>query len=219
MEAVWNKEILELTDRIMSITAFNREQISLIAQGLQPCSRVLDLCTGYGNLAKVLIDQGKTVYGLDIGKESLIYATQKAGRLIPIKGDVRKLPFNGCFDGVSCASSLGFKELDCVVEGIYRALNPGGFVAITGVESAEQERGINILGLELLKAYEEGTFKMTMDEAQKVVDFVPKISGGGLDSSHNKIEAFERHKLHIKRRIPFNQDTAYFILAQKEEGK
>lgn len=77
MTSLWDKLDLGLADKIMSATSFNDEQIRLIAEDLQPANKVLDLCVGFVNLAKVLVEQGKTVYGLDIMPESLEYARKK----------------------------------------------------------------------------------------------------------------------------------------------
>lgn len=55
---VWGPELF---DKIWSSTSFNDEQTRLISDSLSPSSLVLDLGTGIGNVAKRLIEQGKTV--------------------------------------------------------------------------------------------------------------------------------------------------------------
>ena len=221
MESIWDLLGLELSDRVMSATSLNDEQIRLLAEGLQPCERIVDLCIGFGNLAKVLVEQGKTVYGVDIAKKSLDYARQKVGdgktdRLYLIKGDAQRLMFSGV-DGVSCVSSLGFPNLDPVANGIFNALKQGGYVAVTGLESSKIPQCMEHQGLELRKKYEEGSLRLTKEEIMKFVEASAKgmITGGMGDSSERVIAAFERQSLRISQVSSFYHDTAYFILAQK----
>lgn len=67
----------ELFDKVWSSTSFNFEQVSLISEALKSKSKILDLGLGIGNVAKKLVGEGKTVYGLDIKQASLDYVKSK----------------------------------------------------------------------------------------------------------------------------------------------
>ena len=75
----WNTETLKLVDKIVSGSSFNKEQLRALEIALKDSSTVLDLCTGFGNLANRLVRSGKKVYGVDMSRDSLEYATKKVG--------------------------------------------------------------------------------------------------------------------------------------------
>lgn len=134
---------------------------------LTPRTRLLDLCCGYGRHAVPLAGQGFDVVGLDLSpvmlreakkrQKHLPQRTQRArrkteergrrkeletrnstGRLRLIRGDVRHLPFAGCFDAaISMFTSIGYFDDEAenfrVLKGIAGALKPGGRVLIETV--------------------------------------------------------------------------------------
>lgn len=132
---------LELSEKVIRLSGYYDEQLDLLSAGMQPCEAVLDLCTGFGNIAERLVaDDQRLVYGLDISPEALTYVQQKvrhARNYIPVEGDVQCLPYVSFFDGICCASTFGFDDLAPVVFGIAKALIPKGYFAVTGMESQQ----------------------------------------------------------------------------------
>jgi len=100
----------------------------------KPGERILDLGCGDGVLTKKMQDAGCQVVGVDSSPE-FIEAAQKLGldaRLM----DGQALTFNEEFDAVFSNAALHWmKDQTKVIEGIWRALKPGGrFVAEMGGE-------------------------------------------------------------------------------------
>jgi trans-aconitate methyltransferase len=87
--------------------------------------RILDLGCGDGVLTKCLADLGCEVVGVDSSPE-MIAAARGLG-LDARVADGRSLPFETEFDAVFSNAALHWmKDLDLVVEGVWRALRPGG---------------------------------------------------------------------------------------------
>jgi SAM-dependent methyltransferase len=95
---------------------------------------VLDLGCGYGRHANALAQRGFAVTGLDFNAHYLDIAAQEAstaGVSVTWRtGDMRALGFDREFDGVySFFTSFGYyddEENELVIDGIARALKPGG---------------------------------------------------------------------------------------------
>jgi len=122
------------------------------AVGARPGERVLDLCTGTGDLAievsRALARPGSPqgsgsgagglVIGADFTREMLSIAAMKASRCAPgapirfAAGDALDLPFaTGAFDAVTAAFGVrNFEDLDRGLEEILRVLRPGGRAVI-----------------------------------------------------------------------------------------
>jgi ubiquinone/menaquinone biosynthesis C-methylase UbiE len=222
MESLWDKLDLGLADKIISATSFNDEQIRLIAEGLQPQERILDLCIGFGNLAKVLVEQGKTVYGLDIRPESLEYAKRKIGEtkhrsLYLVQGDAQKLKYKSEFDGVSCVSNFGFPDLDPVTSGIYNALNPRGYFAVTGIESSKLQKHMEAMQSEVTRKIQECALNLTEEEIEQLKEVGAFYDFDQVkDSSQRVIDSLTRNGFKVNRVELFHQESCYFILAQRD---
>ncbi len=121
-----------------------RKKAARLLLGNHP-SRVLDLCTGTGDLAmhlQKMAGKNTRVTALDYSQPMLEVAEKKAGKrkLIGIEfihGDAADLPFeDSCFDGVGIAfafRNLTYKNPDTekFLAEILRVLKPGGqFVAV-----------------------------------------------------------------------------------------
>lgn len=94
--------------------------------------RVLDLGCGDGVLTAELARRGVSVLGIDIS-ESLLKAAAERG-VETRHMDGQNLPFDGEFDAVFSNAALHWmSNASAVIEGVFRALKPGGrFVAEFG---------------------------------------------------------------------------------------
>lgn len=100
--------------------------------GLTPGDRVLDLCCGNGRHMVHLLSTTPHVVGLDFSAHLLDRARTVIGpHGALVRADMRAIPFEGCFDLVTnFFTSFGYflstDENAAVVDGIARALKPGG---------------------------------------------------------------------------------------------
>ncbi len=109
------------------------------ALGLEPGMRVLDAGCGPGRHAIALAQRGINVIGVDASPDFITLARQSAQHL-PVEFhemDIRALPYDEAFDAVICLCQGGFGLLGggdaelAVINGLARALEPGGGLALT----------------------------------------------------------------------------------------
>jgi demethylmenaquinone methyltransferase/2-methoxy-6-polyprenyl-1,4-benzoquinol methylase len=103
---------------------------------IRPGSRVLDLCTGSGDIAIRIatVHADVRVVGVDASPAMLRVAARKAGRFLDrielVQGDALALAYpDGCFDGA--VISFGLRNLSSLRAGLLemrRVVRPGGFV-------------------------------------------------------------------------------------------
>ncbi len=98
----------------------------------QPGERILDLGCGDGALTEKLVAMGCTVVGVD-GSPLQIQAARARGLDVRV-GDGQALAVEGPFDAVFSNAALHWmRDADAVIDGVWRALRPGGrFVAEMG---------------------------------------------------------------------------------------
>ena len=109
--------------------------------GVQSGARVLDLCCGYGRHTLELAKRGFDMVGLDLSmvmlKKALADAQASNQAIKFVHGDMRKLNFKSIFDAVyNVQTSFGYFDDYSnfkVLQGIYRALKPGGVFLIETV--------------------------------------------------------------------------------------
>lgn len=120
-----------LDDRLVSFAAH--------VLGLRPGERLLDLACGSGVHALRFARRGIEVVGVDIAPSLVRYANEQAAReglsnVTFVEGDMRALPYHEEFDAlVVLNQSFGFFDDETnlrVLEGIRRALKPGGRVLL-----------------------------------------------------------------------------------------
>ena len=98
----------------------------------QPGERILDLGCGDGALTEKFVAMGCTVVGVD-ASSNFIEAARSRGLDVRI-ADGERLTFDSEFDAVFSNAALHWmKRADDVIDGVWRALKPGGrFVAEFG---------------------------------------------------------------------------------------
>lgn len=93
---------------------------------------VLDVACGTGDMVVELLKRGCTVTGVDLSKEMLTIAEEKAHSCKYILADAEHLPFeDATFDAVTCAFGVrNFVHLEQGLGEMLRVLRPGGRMVI-----------------------------------------------------------------------------------------
>lgn len=132
------EKIKEMFDEIATVYDFNNaimsfgqhKRIKEEAVGfLKTSGKILDLCTGTGDIAGFLSKNSKNeVIGLDFSKNMLEIAQKKHPSIKFIEGDCTNLPFNdNSFDAVTISFGLrNIERYDKALDEIYRVLKPNG---------------------------------------------------------------------------------------------
>ena len=96
--------------------------------------RVLDLGCGTGHLTATVAETGASVVGVDRSREMLVEARAAHPGVRFVRGDARRLPFEGSFDAVLSNAVLHWvDDQDAALSSVHDALRPGGrFVAELG---------------------------------------------------------------------------------------
>ena len=133
-----------------SFTKGTEQEVAFLvdALSLQPGSRVLDVGCGPGRHAHTFAARGIEVVGIDISQRFIDIATERTppdARATFRRMDARAMPFETAFDAAVslCQGAFGLvgagPDLD-VLDGIARALVPGGRIAISAFSSYFQVR-------------------------------------------------------------------------------
>jgi demethylmenaquinone methyltransferase / 2-methoxy-6-polyprenyl-1,4-benzoquinol methylase len=118
---------------------WRRETLDVVA--VRPGDRVLDVCSGTGDLAIGAHARGAEVVGLDFSPQMLERARRKQPAIEWVEGDALALPFeDASFD----VATVGFgvrnvADLDAGLRELRRVLEPGGRV---GILEITQPRGV-----------------------------------------------------------------------------
>lgn len=93
--------------------------------------RVLDLASGGGAFAQMLVDAGHEVYGIDRDPARVAQLVQRLETSLHVVGRVEALPFLSCqFDVVTASQTLHHFAPGLALSEVARALKPGGHLAI-----------------------------------------------------------------------------------------
>jgi SAM-dependent methyltransferase len=138
-----------------SFTKGTEQEVDFLVDvlGLRPGSRVLDVGCGPGRHAHALGRRGVEVLGVDISETFIDLAGREATPGVSFRrADARALHFDAEFDAVVslcqgafglCDGGSGTSPLDpdtAVVDGMARALRPGGLVALSAFSAYFQMR-------------------------------------------------------------------------------
>ncbi len=121
-----------------ALYAGNGRFVALLAESLvealdpQPGERILDLGCGDGFLTRRIAESGATMAGVDASQQMVAAAKERGVDARLASGE--SLPFHQEFDAVFSNAALHWMtDQDAVLQGVYRALKPGGrFVAECG---------------------------------------------------------------------------------------
>lgn len=146
-----------------SFTKGTEQEVGFLVQalGLEPGMRVLDVGCGPGRHAHALGRRGIAVHGVDISERFVELARADAPDGVTFeRADARALTFDGEFDAAIslCQGAFGLAgggpEADAapldpdgvVLDGIARALRPGGRVAVSAFSAYFQVRHTEAMG-------------------------------------------------------------------------
>ncbi|MDJ0769143.1 MAG: class I SAM-dependent methyltransferase [Ilumatobacter sp.] len=127
-----------------SFTKGTRQEVDFLvsALGLEQGTRVLDVGCGPGRHAHALAASGIVVHGIDISRRFVELARRDAPPGATFERlDARELPFDAEFDAAICLCQGAFGLMtadghdETVIDGIARALRPGGRLALTAFSS------------------------------------------------------------------------------------
>lgn len=96
-----------------------------------PRRRILDLGSGAGAFAQLLVEEGHEVFCIDRDVEAIAAATERLGTRLHVVGQVESLPYLSChFDVVTSSQNLHKFAPGLALSEIARVLRPGGHLAI-----------------------------------------------------------------------------------------
>jgi demethylmenaquinone methyltransferase/2-methoxy-6-polyprenyl-1,4-benzoquinol methylase len=123
--------VYDAMNRLMTAGLDGRWRRLAAAAVVRPGDRVLDACSGTGDLALAARERGGDVTGLDFSQAMLDRARRKSREVEWVQGDVLALPFaDATFD----VATVGFgirnvADLEAALRELARVLRPGGRLA------------------------------------------------------------------------------------------
>ncbi|MCL5947596.1 MAG: ubiquinone/menaquinone biosynthesis methyltransferase [Actinobacteria bacterium] len=132
----------DLVNRLMTFgidVHWRHSAIKVLA--LPPGSRVLDLATGTGDLARMLEQRGIRAIGVDLSMGMLQASKAKAPL---VQADGSATPFSeGLFDGAISAFAIrNFSDLQAILSELARIVRPGGRISLLDVSEPHGIMGL-----------------------------------------------------------------------------
>jgi SAM-dependent methyltransferase len=120
----------------------------LAGDALPKGGRVLDLCCGTGQLAKILTENGYKVTGIDISAGQLRYARKNAPNARFIRADARSFSIKQKFNAVFCTFDalnhiMTIEDLVKVFKSVSACLADGGIFVFDMITNKEFELNMN----------------------------------------------------------------------------
>jgi SAM-dependent methyltransferase len=115
-----------------------------------PKAQILDAPCGTGKYWPMILDSGRTVFGIDQSQGMLDRAHAKFPHVPIQKVGLQEMSFDQEFDGVVCMDALEMvppEDWPIVLGNFYRALKPGGYFYFTVEVTSEEE---------IARAFEDG---------------------------------------------------------------
>lgn len=157
--------------------------------GLRPGERVLDVASGIGTTAFLLVhERSVEAVGVDLGESQVVRARADAeclgltGRARFEKGDAERLPLpDASFDAVFCECAFcTFPSKDSAAAELARVLRPGGRVGIADIWLEPDQLDPELSGL--------AGWVACLADARPIAELRRILEGAGLCVTH-----FERH--------------------------
>jgi SAM-dependent methyltransferase len=96
-----------------------------------PRRRILDLGSGVGAFAQLLVNEGHEVFCIDRDVEVVAATSERLGTRLHVAGQVESLPYLSChFDVVTSSQNLHKFAPGLALSEIARVLRPGGHLAV-----------------------------------------------------------------------------------------
>jgi SAM-dependent methyltransferase len=96
-----------------------------------PRRRILDLGSGTGTFAQLLVEEGHEVFCIDRDVDAIAATTERLGSRLHVVGQVESLPYLSChFDVVTASQNLHKFAPGLALSEVARVLRPGGHLAV-----------------------------------------------------------------------------------------
>ncbi len=186
-------------------TAEAQRQVEFLLQtisGLNPGTRVLDLCCGAGRHSRLLAEKGFRVVGVDLSAALLARANEDGRPYHLARGDMRRLPFGPVFGLVAnFFTSFGYFSTDAenqrILESIGSVLQPGGRFIIDYLNPDQVEASLVPESLTRLPGGSDVRQRRRVDQENRRVekDILIREPGGTERAFRESVRLYTREEM------------------------
>lgn len=198
----------------------------LLGEGMTDAHHVVDLGSGFGELANELVADGKIVYGIDNDGYMIQYARRKLDRasmFIPLRADVQSIPLKeGSIDGVVCLGNLNeFQDHVQAIKEARRILRQGGYFAVVGTEYEKLDIFARLNGMEILRkrmGMSESVFSIAWEAfglQEQALEVLMKSKRFRENQAYVR-QVLEETGFRIEKATLFYEGSMYYLLATKQ---